>query len=161
MLARAAGRMLCRVAGFEVLVLVQHRLLVQWGSTLLLRGWSCTVKARILPWPGCPEECDQWYRLCCGSTHMRPPLEQAPICECHVTAQEDQSLLQQLEATAEEALGGRNWMARLDADFLDNLGALLLPHRLPRWGCCAFQTRLRNKLACRHACCCAPLRCCA
>jgi hypothetical protein len=41
--------------------------------------------------------------------------------------QEDQSLLQQLEATAEEALGGRNWMARLDPDFLDNLGVYALP----------------------------------
>lgn len=36
--------------------------------------------------------------------------------------QEDQSLLAALEACSEEALGGRNWMARLDPDFLDNLG---------------------------------------
>ncbi|BDA47514.1 probable serine/threonine-protein kinase/endoribonuclease IRE1 at C-terminar half [Coccomyxa sp. Obi] len=36
--------------------------------------------------------------------------------------EEDQSLLAALEACSEEALGGRNWMARLDPDFLDNLG---------------------------------------
>jgi hypothetical protein len=39
-----------------------------------------------------------------------------------VGAQEDQSLLRQLEGVAEEALGGRSWMARLDPDLLDNLG---------------------------------------
>ena len=44
-------------------------------------------------------------------------------CQCPCFGlQEDQSLLRQLEATAEEALGGRNWMARLDPDFLENLG---------------------------------------
>ncbi|KAK9828434.1 hypothetical protein WJX81_007728 [Elliptochloris bilobata] len=36
--------------------------------------------------------------------------------------EEDQTLLAALEAVSEEALGGRNWQARLDAELLGNLG---------------------------------------
>ena len=41
---------------------------------------------------------------------------------CSVTLQTDQSLLQQLEAVCEEAVGIPDWAAALDSDVVANLG---------------------------------------
>ena len=67
--------------------------------------------------------CIRLVIICGCKRHSMPnPTQLNPWgCSSHVE-QEDQSLLRQLEGVAEEALGGRNWMAKLDSDLLDNLG---------------------------------------
>ncbi len=68
----------------------------------------------------------QWWSPCLGPVLFGTKTQQQKTKKTWLNilgcAQEDQSLLAALEACSEEALGGRNWMARLDPDFLENLG---------------------------------------